>query len=890
MTLILMFLHATINANNMDYSTNPDGALSQETLQQPFWSIKTEETIKILGSKKTGLDQAEVAARASVFGSNEITELHRRGRARIMFSQFKSPLILALAAAGVITLFLREWIDAGVILAAVAINAALGFWQENKAENVLKELKSYIRTRARVRRSNQEHEIDASELVPGDIVRLTQGDRVPADARILYANNFETDESILTGESLPSGKNIIALPAQTPLGDRDSMVMGGTLVVQGLADVIVTATGDLTEFGRIARLATSEKDEPTPLQKAVARFAGIAGLLLCLAALIIFIFGYAAGYSLLDMFVTTVAITVSAVPEGLPIALTVILAVGVERLAKRKGIVRKLLAAETLGSTTLILTDKTGTLTQAKMKLASIIVKDSADANAKKKLLSDTALNTDVIIENTADDPANWRLVGKPLEIALINASAEKGLLPEVRLKNAKILDKLPFDSSYKYSMILVRENEKTTLYALGAPDILLKSCQLNEDEKLWWQKQIEKSTNNGERVLGAAKKIITGSLHLASHEKINGLTFQGLITFHDPLRPSVKDAIKKIAKAGIRTVIVTGDHPGTARAVARELGLLSKDSLVITGDELAYLGETGLMGELSRVSVFARVTPEQKLMLTRAYQKQGEVVAVTGDGVNDAPALRTADIGVAVGSGTEVAKSAADLVILDDNFETMVTAIEEGKRIMNNIRKVIVYLLTDAFDEIFLIGGALITGLAMPINALQILFVNMFSDSFPAVAFAFEKGSDLSREPLHLKNRLLNPEMRFLILIIGSLTSAVLFLLYYVMSHLAYDPLLVKTFIFMSFAGYSLIAAFSLRSLNKSVFTYNPFDNLYLTAGVAFGLLVTILAVYLPFFNKILVTAPLPPSWLLAVLVVCFFNVLGIEFGKWLYRLKIKI
>ncbi|MFH1621005.1 MAG: HAD-IC family P-type ATPase [Patescibacteria group bacterium] len=875
----------------MDKATKLTDILSKKTLQQPFWSIEARDVLESLHSKKTGLTQAESEGRLALFGKNEITGIKRRGKIRIITSQFKSPLILALTVAGVITLFLHEWIDAGVILIAVAINTALGFWQENKAENVLDELKSYIRTRARVRRSDQEHEIDASELVPGDVIRLTQGDRVPADARILYANNLEIDESILTGESLPSTKNEAPLPPQTPLGDRDSMVMGGTMVIQGIADALVIATGDVTEFGRIAKLATGEIDEPTPLQKAVSRFATASGIILCLAALLIFFIGFTSGYSLLDMFVTTVAITVSAVPEGLPIALTVILAVGVERLAKRKGIVKKLLAAETLGSTTLILTDKTGTLTQAKMQLSSIIIGSDTDASMKKQLLSDAVMNTDVIIENKEDTPAKWQVHGKPLEVALVNASAEKGIFPDSRLKNSEILDRLPFDSSYKYSMVLLHENKKTTLYSLGAPEILLEHCHMDNNERIFWQSQIEKSTSSGERVLGLAYKDTKDSFRLTSHEKISDLTFQGLITFRDPLRPGVKEVIKKIAKAGVKTVIVTGDHPGTAKAVAHELGLLSKDGLVITGDELTFLGDDKLIGELARVSVFARVTPEQKLMLAKAYQKLGEVVAVTGDGVNDAPALRAADIGIAVGSGTEVAKSAADLIILNDDFETIVAAIEEGKRVMNNIRKVIVYLLTDAFDEIFLIGGALLTGLAMPINALQILFVNMFSDSFPAIAFAFEKNSDLSlHEPLNLKNRILNPEMRFMIFVIGSLTSTVLFALYYTLIKLGYDSLTVKTFIYMGFASYTLLAAFSLRSLSKSIFAYNPFSNFYLTLGVAFGLLLTVISVYVPFFNKVLDTTPLPPLWLFAVLAVSVFNVLGIELGKWLYGKKIKV
>ncbi len=835
------------------------------SIDQPFWSMKPDASISALQTNRNGLTPDEVAKRKKMFGENAITEKKRLSRTTLFLRQLKSPLILILIVAGTITLGLKEWIDAGVIFAAVLANTLLGFWQEQKAETVLENLKSYVRTRCQVKRGGEEHEVDARELVPGDIIHVTQGDRVPADARILNVNTCEVDEAVLTGESLPVEKSVDVVKTGASLGDRVNMLYSGTLVIQGYADAVVTATGSKTEFGKIATLTSSKEREQTPLQKAVAHFAKWVGILIAGLVVVLFITGILSGYEAKEMFLIAVAVAVSAVPEGLPIALTVILAVGVERLAKRKGVVRKLLAAETLGSTSLILTDKTGTLTEANMTLTEVLPVSGVDED---DLLAAAVLNADVVIENPKESAASWKISGRSMECSLVREAGVRGVLLPRLQKTSKLVERIPFNSTDKYSTAVMDRDGTKESILMGAPEIIVEKSK--DDGKKKHLALIEKRAESGERLLGVS---------------VNGKLL-GFLAFRDPIRPSVKAAIARMHDSGVRTIIVTGDHRGTASAVAREAGILRGDQMVVTGSDLANLSEKELNNILDKVAVYARVTPEQKMMLVKLYKKQKHIVAVTGDGVNDGPALLAADIGVAVGSGTDVAQSASDLVVLDDNFATIVKAIEEGRKILGNIRKVIVYLLSDATNELFLIGGALVAGVALPINALQILFVNFFSDSFPAIAFAFEDlRDDTNHRATYGGARVITPHMRTLILGVGALGSALLLVLYLWLLNAGHDPKTVRTFIFATFATYTLIVAFALRSLRTSVFTYPFFSNKTLTAGVGFGLFLTGLAIYFPPLQHILDTAPLPPLWLLGVLATGVFNVLLVEIVKWTFR-----
>lgn len=866
--------------------------ITKDILQRSFWALPMGETLDILETTRSGLAEEEKKERRLIFKKNVLPQRKSLSKIKILLQQFKSPLLALLIIAGGITLFLKDFKDASVIFAIVSANIILGFYQENKAESALEHLRSYIRERARVFRGGQEIEVDATGLVPGDIIHLAQGNRVPADCRLLYLNDFLVDESVLTGESLPVVKTTEPSSFKAVLGDRRSMVFSGTLVVQGFANAVVCGTGSDTELGKIASFVAKSEKEKTPLQNAILRFSVKTSVVLLALTMLVFFLGLSTGKQILDMFLIAVAITVAAVPEGLPLALTVILAIGVQRLAGKNGIVRKLLAAETLGNISIILTDKTGTLTQAKMDLAQIVI--TTEVFSRERLLRLALLNTDVVIENPKDRYDKWRVIGRPLEVALVKAAAHLGvLLPEVK-REMETLDYLPFTSRNKYSASLVSLGLKDgparnlLVNVFGAPEILLKNSELSEEEKRKLIKEIETMAYSGERVLGLAVKEISGSGEVSLREKqtFQNLKFLGMISFRDPIRPGAREAIETVERAGVRTVIVTGDHRGTAEAVARELGFHFDRDQIIDGIELDAMSDDDLKKKLPILKIVARVSPEGKLRIAKSFKEIGEVVAMTGDGINDAASLKEADIGVAMGSGTDVAKDVSDLILLDDNFATIVAAIEEGRRILENIRKVIVYLFSSLSDELVLIGGAILLGLALPLNAIQILFVNFIADSFPAISLAFEDHIDyLMEKRRKMPLNLLDKEMSFLTLVIGIPTSFLLFGIYYYLTINNFNQELVKTFIFTAFASYSLFLIFSVRSLRKQLFSYNPFSNLFLLGGVIFGLIMVLAAVYWPAAQQIFGTVSLPPIWLLGVAAIGIANIAAIELGKWFLR-----
>lgn len=858
--------------------------IAENIIKKSFWALPIPEVLDCLETNQEGLTENEAGERLKIFGRNAIPEKSHATKLKLLLEQLQSPLIFLLVIAGLVSILVKDYQDALIILAAAFFNTFLGFYQENKAGNALAHLKSYIEERVRTIREGREYEIDAAELVPGDIIHLTQGDRIPADSRLLYINDLAVDESILTGESLPVRKSIQPVNFQAVIGDQKNMVFSGTLIVQGFANVVVCNTGLSSELGRIAALVRNHRrQEDTPLQTAINRFSVKASITLIALTAVVFVIGLFSGRSPFEMFLTSVAIAVSAVPEGLPVALTVILAVGVQRLARKKAVVKKLLAAETLGSTSVILTDKTGTLTEAKMSLANITTTDNSEST-KKFLLQIAIINSDVVIENPKDPYEKWRIIGRPLEIAVVRAAAAFGILAHKIKREIKTLSYLPFNSLNKYSAAVIESGSKEWLTIFGAPEILLKlSGQISDEEHKKITQSINQMAHSGERVLGVAVKDITGkTFSLTANAKIENLKFLGTISFRDPLRPGVHDAIHRTQQVGIKTVIVTGDHRGTAETIAKELGFPIKKENGLDGIELENLSMEELKTRLPNLSFVSRVSPEGKVKIVKGYQEMGAIVAMTGDGVNDAPSLKQADIGIAMGSGADVAKDVSELVLLNDNYETIVTAIAEGRRIMENIRKVIVYFFSSVGDELILIGGSLLFGLTLPLSAVQILWVNLITDSLPAITLALEDHFEyLFTKPRKLTKGLLDKEMKFLIFAISLPTSLLLFGLYYGLLKIGYDPLLVRTFIFASFGTYSLFLIFAIRNLQKSIFTYNPFSNLYIVTGVVIGLTLMALSIYWLPLQNILHTIALPPIWLWGVIAVGFVNILAIEVGK---------
>lgn len=866
----------------------------------PAWSLSADEALRTLETSREGLSRKEVAFRLKHFGENTLVREKRFTLPGLLAKQFASPLIFILIMATALTIFLREWVDTTVILLAILVNAGLGFYQEFRAENALEKLNTYVRERARSVRDGREEEIDSALLVPGDIIHVAYGQRIPADARIIEVNNLSTDESVLTGESLPVHKDAATVSEGVDVSDRTSMVHAGTLVVEGAGMAVVTATDSHTEIGRIAELVSTTHETKTPLQRALARMAWFIFLVVAVLAGLIFFLGLSRGESVFEMLLMAAAISVGAVPEALPIALTVILAVGLERLAKRKGVMRNLAAAETLGSATVVMTDKTGTLTEANMKLvdifprAELIGKEHTGSFSEdeREVLEGALWGADVTIENPEDAHKDWRFLGRPFEVSVMRGAHERGIDVQAFI-DARESPLLVFNSTNKFSIVRGTHDEKSAYFVIGAPDILLARSKMSKDEYVAAEARIHATSAEGKRLLGVAR-LPAHAKHDAKPEDAVNLDFLGVLIFKDPIRKDAADAVKKIEALGARTVMVTGDLKGTAIAVARELGWEIGEGQVLTGAELRQLSDNELVMNLRHIRIFSRVTPEDKLRIAQLYRAQGEVVAMTGDGVNDAPSLKAVDIGIALGSGSDVAKGVADLVLLDDSFTTIVRAIEEGRRILENIRKVFVYLVSTCLDEVFLVGGALLFGLPLPLSALQIIWVNFFTDSLPALSYAFDdhpiRESRTSNGAGYSENRrekkgsaaIFNTEVKVLTFGIGTLSSLLLFGLYSYLLKRGVDVEHARSTLFLCFSLYVLVVAFSLRHLRAPLWSYNPFANKYLTASVAFGTLCTIATVTVPFFENIfgLVTPPLNLWWIVALWLV--FNIVMVEGAKW--------
>ena len=857
-------------------------------MAEVFWhNLSREETIKILRTDtEKGLGEKDVLLRQLEFGKNKIPEEKSLSELTILFEQFKSPLIYILIIAGIITLVLKEFGDSIVIFGAVVLNTVVGYFQESKASKSLQELKKIVRHTAQVIREGEGKLIDSAEIVPGDIFILNSGDKVPADGRVIESHNLKINEMALSGEWLAAKKDPNLSAKDTPLADRDNMVYMGTIIEDGKGKAVVTETGFHTEIGKVAEMLRETKEEKTPLQKKLANFSKIIGGLVALIAVFIFVEGVVTGNSFLEMFTTAVAVAVAAIPEGLPVAMTVILALGMQRILKRKGLVRKLSSAETLGSTSIIATDKTGTLTEGKMKVADVI------APSKELALKIAVLCSEAFIENPGEEKEKMILRGRPTERALVLAGVDEGIFKNKLEEKEKKIDEMPFDPIHKYSAALYQTSKtEFTLYVLGAPEKLMDISDLKKNEREKLEAELEKLAQKGLRVIATAqRKIRWKEDALPSIEKLaNNLKFYGFITLKDPVRQEAKSAMRLCRRAGMKPIIVTGDHKLTAKAVAEELGFKIKAENILEGKDLDLLSEKEFAEILPKIKIYARVEPKHKMRIIAAWQERGEVVAMTGDGINDAPALKKADIGVALGSGTEVAKETSDLILLNDSFSIIVAAVEEGRAVLDNIRKVITYLLSDSFSEIILITGALVAGFPLPVLPAQILWVNLIEDGLPDISLAFEpKEKDLiSQKPQDSKRPLLTKEMKTIIFVIGILTDLMLLGLFFWLLNKSHDISYVRTMVFAGLAINSLFYVFSCRSLRNNIWKVNPFSNKFLLAAVFIGFAMLVLAIYVPALQTLLKTVSLDLNDWLILFGLGFANVILIEAAKWYFIAK---
>ncbi|MDD5032292.1 MAG: HAD-IC family P-type ATPase [Patescibacteria group bacterium] len=877
-----------------------------------FHSLSIESCLKKLGTSTSGLLNKEAERRLKKYGPNKLEEEKPLGRLTIFISQFRSPLIYVLLAAAIISFFLSEYIDAGVIAGAIILNTIIGFFQENKANRALSKLREMVARKALVLRDGQEIIIDSNQLTIGDIIILQTGNRVPADGRIIEASNLQTSEANLTGESIPSSKSLDKLEKGAALADQENMVFGSTMIVRGSGKAVVTTVGSRSEIGKIAELVKATPEEKTPLQLRLSRLSKFLGLAVIFICLLIIGIGVWQGRDFFEMFMVAVAIAVAAIPEGLAVAVTVILVLGMQRILKQKALTRKLVAAETLGSTTVICADKTGTLTEGIMQVSDIIIgerefelktfgsrQDSEEAKIVSLALQIGMMCNDAIIEASKDKLAKERIIGAPTEIALLSAARQSGLDRRKLLKVEPKIDELPFDSERKFMITLHKGREGNyILYEKGAPEKLLEKSEefyhrghlhkLTKEEREKLTRVYEKFTSSGLRVLGVAVRNLK-DLDREAEKKRNwpaldqNLTFVGFIALKDPLRPEAKETIKICRQAGIRPIIITGDHAFTARAIAEELGIKVRAEDIITGEILEKIDDKKLEELVKRIDIYARVSPHHKLRIVKALQARGEVVAMTGDGINDSPALKAADIGVALGTGTDIAKETSDIVLLDNNFKTIVAAVLEGRIIFSNIRKVITYLISDSFCEVILIIGSIILGAPLAILPLQILWINIINDGFPNFTLAFERGDDgtMAAKPISKKEPIINKEMKAIIFAAGLVRDFfILAIFYYLLRH-SFDLGYIRTIVFAAAGVDSLMYIFSLRSFKKPIWRLNPFSNLYLVGAVAFSLFLLIGAIYWPPLQKILATTPLSVnSWLL-VISSGFLSIIMIEIIK---------
>jgi len=868
--------------------------------------LSPQKILDILKTNEKGLGEEEVKQRQKKYGLNKLPEKKPLSHLQILLSQLRSPLIYILLIAAAISFLLKENTDALIILAAVLINTLIGFFQENKAEQSLHRLKQMVEHHTRVIRDSKEHFINSQELVPGDIIILEAGDIIPADARIIESQNLQVSEALLTGESLPSFKKQEIFKEDTSLADRENMVYFGTLISAGKAKAVVVAIGLKTEIGKIASLLRETKEIQTPLQKKIAHLAKILTIIIALACIFLLTVGFLRGRDLLETLLISVAVAVAGIPEGLAIAVTVCLALGMQGIFKKQALVRKLIAAETLGSTSVICADKTGTLTEGKMTVAHIIPQPKI---AKEEISIASLICNNAIIANPEDELKKWIIHGDSTETALLQGAVEAGIERKEVLKNFPRLDEIPFSSERMWMATLNKNKDigstnkilrgiiplyridKRTVFLKGAPEKIFPLCQLTNKEIKKIKQEVELLTAKGLRLLAFCKKEVNKEIFRLDTDQIKNLKFLGLVALKDPLREEAAETIAQCKEAGLRPIIITGDHKLTAQAIAEEIGLLSDKEKIIEAKELEGLSDQELQELVKKIEVYARVEPSHKIRIIQALKANKEVVAMTGDGVNDAPAIKAADIGIALNSGSEVTKETADIVLLNNNFKTIVDAIKEGRIIFNNIKKVVLYLLSDSFTELILIGGAIIFGWPLPLLAAQILWVNIIEDTLPAMSLAYERtGSKdvLKEKPYSHETPIIDKEMKFIIFTISAFTGFLLLGLFWYLlnySHFAIDH--IRSFLFIGLGIDSLLYLFSCKDLKNNIWHYNIFNNAFLNWSVLFGIGMFFIALYIPFFQNILRVAPLGiADWFF---LICFglITVLLIETAKMIFYHK---
>jgi Ca2+-transporting ATPase len=898
----------------------------KELPEKTWHALSAEESVESLQTDaKRGLTREEAARRREAFGPNAVPPHGGAGPLWRFLLQFHQPLIYILLGAAIVTLALQEYVDSAVIMGVVLVNAIVGFVQESKAAKALDALAHSMTTHATIVREGDKHEVDSDELVPGDVVFLQSGDKVPADLRLIHHRDLQVDESTLTGESVPSSKATDPMEADTSLADRSNMAYSASLVTYGQATGVVVATGLKTEVGRITEMVSMAEELATPLTRQITRFSHLLLYVIMGLAAFTLAVGVWRGDPWIDTFMAAVALAVAAIPEGLPAAMTITLAIGVGRMARRRAIIRNLPAVETLGSTTVICSDKTGTLTENQMTVRRIVAgghvydvsgggygaegeiapaSEQAPGPSENRAL-DECLRAGLLCNDSEIEVHDGKpqVRGDPTEGALIVSAAKAGLSEDQLAKETPRLDLVPFESEYKYMATLHDggQGQPRAIYLKGALEAVLPKCRQSLDaagepqtlDAESVERTFEEMAANGLRVLAFARGERPADADQLAHEHLaEGLTFLGLQGMIDPARAEVVEAVRQCQRAGIRVKMITGDHALTAAAIARDVGLGDQrpETLpeVLSGRDLEALAEKDLSDAVERVSVFARVSPEQKLILIRALQGRDHIVAMTGDGVNDAPALKQADIGVAMGiTGTEAAKEAADMVLTDDNFASIEAAVEEGRGVFDNLTKFLVWTLPTSLGEALVVLAAIVAGLTLPILPLQILWINMTTAVLLGLGLAFElKEPDvMSRQPRDPRASILTGTLLGRIVLVGGLLLVMAFGFFQWALYRGASLDQARTIAVCVFIFVEMFYLFNCRSLTGTVSQIGFFSNVWILVGAAIMLVLQLLFTYLPLMNRLFHSAPIGWEHWAWIIGASLFTYVVVEIEKWLRR-----
>ena len=846
-------------------------------------TLRKNEVLKNLGTnEKEGLSDEEIKRRQEKSGKNKLQEKKKENIFIKFLKQFNDFMIIILIIASIISVIVskmqgeNDYVDSIIIIGIVIFNALMGVIQEAKAEKSIEALKQMTPQIAKVIRNGKKVEINAEELVKGDIIELEAGNYVPADCRILESHNLKIEESSLTGETEPSLKDAeIICKKDIPLGDMKNMAFMASVAVNGHGKAVVTDIGMNTKVGKIANMIIEDESPETPLQKKLGEVGKILGLACLAICVVIFVMGLIKHIEPVEMFMTSVGLAVAAIPEGLPAIVTIMLSIGVTKMAKKNSIIRKLPAVETLGSSSVICSDKTGTLTQNKMKVVEV------KSQNKKLILELATLCTDceISVEN-----GKKTVSGEPTEKAIVEEGINIGSLKNELEMLMPRINELPFDSNRKMMTTIHKLGNKYRIITKGAPDVLLQKCtkeileanafnsirvQALQSSKI--QSENKQMAQKALRVIAVAYKDIDylpNKIDSASIE--NNLTFVGLIGMMDPPREGVKEAVKTCKNAGIKTVMITGDHLETAKAIAKDLGILGLTDKAITGQELDKITQSQLEKNIKEYSVFARVTPEHKVRIVKAWQKNGAVVAMTGDGVNDSPALKNADIGIAMGkNGTDVAKNAADIILTDDNFVTIVEAVKQGRNIYDNIKKAIHFLIATNIGEIVTIFMGLVLGLKSPLLAIQLLWINLVTDSLPAIALGLENPEKdiMNRKPVNSKKGIFADGLWNKIIVEGIMIG-VFTLVAFSIGNKYYGLEVGRTMAFLSIGFLELVHSFNVKN-EKSIFEEGLFENKYLLGSFILGIFIQVIVVVVPAFANVFEVVPLSlTQWIITVAI----------------------